>query len=74
MRRRTIEIVKDSPSVSILASIPYVGIVKAEELLKLFKTPGNALKRENIDSWIEINGITQDRLDKIKEILYGIDL
>ena len=68
LRRKPTIIALNDPQTAILASIPYVGIVKAEELLKRYGTPGNALNR--VDEWIEISGITEERLKEIK-IIWG---
>jgi len=64
--RRKIVIIDIDPRIELLARMPNVGVTRATELLELFGTPENAFA--NIDSWVEVNGITDGRLAEIKRI------
>jgi ERCC4-type nuclease len=52
--------------INFIAGLPFVGINKAQELLDIFGSPENALN--HIAEWIEISGITESRLQKIKDV------
>jgi ERCC4-type nuclease len=49
-----------------LASLPNISVARAQELLEIFGSPENALA--HINEWVEISGITESRLQKIKDV------
>jgi ERCC4-type nuclease len=67
MKRKAINVLSDSPSVSFIASLPNVGVERARLILEKFRCPLDALN--NIDAWEEVPGITSKRVDEIKKIL-----
>lgn len=58
-----------TPPIAFLASLPHIGVTKAEDLLYKYKSVKEALA--NVDSWVEFNGITTERLAEIKVIWEG---
>jgi ERCC4-type nuclease len=66
IQRKVLLIDDTDDQIVMLASLPFVGINKAQELLDLFGSPENALA--HINEWIEISGITESRLQKIKDV------
>lgn len=67
--RRKVILQETSPQLKVLCSLPNVSIARAEEILDIWGSPRRAI--EFVDEWTEINGITQERMEKIKEILEG---
>ncbi|MDD5010255.1 MAG: ERCC4 domain-containing protein [Syntrophorhabdaceae bacterium] len=66
LRRKIVLIDDIDPQISFLASLPNISVTRARELLDLFGSPENAFT--HINEWSEINGITEDRLFKLKAI------
>ena len=58
------------PQIVFLASLPNISAARAKEILDRFGCPWNAIMN-HLNSWAEINGITESRLEKIKEVLEG---
>lgn len=66
IQRKVILVDDTDDQIVLLASLPNISVARAKELLDLFGTPENAFT--HIDSWIEVNGITEDRLKGLKAI------
>jgi len=71
LKRRVTLIDAGSYQERLLAELPNVGIVKANQILCRFKTVSKALSIECIDEWLEIPGITDSRLKEIKDVIDG---
>jgi len=71
MTRKAVDIDAESPQKAFLGRLPHVGVQTATEILERFKTP--AIAFENLESWIDVKGITEERLAEIKKVLYGSD-
>lgn len=66
IQRKVILVDDLDDQIVLLASLPNISVTRAKEILDLFGSPENAFT--HIDSWVEINGITDSRLEKIKDI------
>jgi len=65
VQRKVLLIDDTDDQIVMLASLPNIGINKAKELLDIFGSPENALT--HIAEWIEIDGVTEARLQKIRD-------
>ena len=66
LRRKILVEDTTDDQINFIAGLPNIGINKAKELLDIFGSPENALT--HIAEWIEIDGVTEGRLQKIRDI------
>ena len=65
-RQVTLHDDRKNPQVNLIAGLNNVGVARAHELLDMFGTPEKAFA--NLDEWISVNGITEKRLQTIRNI------
>jgi ERCC4-type nuclease len=66
VQRKVILVDDTDDQIVMLSSLPNISVARAQELLEIFGSPENALN--HIAEWIEISGITESRLQKIKDV------